>query len=138
MRVSGKSDNPRVRLHAQSLQSILSNKINAIWYIMATKPPKSGTTRLDVGSAGVNTPLSKGDKREATSPSTWEVQTPRKYAITAASDTFLMDDDDNDGTSSTGDTSLVHALSQPINPLDIVKFCSRTTFFNVTRVGKYH
>ena len=92
---------------------------------MAGKPPKSGTTRLDVGSAGVNTPLSKGDKREATSPlDVGDTDTKKIRHHSGASDTILMNDDVNDGSSSTEDTSLVHVLSQPINPLDIVNIAA--------------
>ena len=92
---------------------------------MASKPPKSGTTRLDVGSAGDNTPLSKGDKREATSPlDVGDTDSKKIRHHSGVGDTILMDDDVNDGTSSTGDTSLVHVLSQPINPLDIVNIAA--------------
>ena len=80
---------------------------------MSSDTSKSCKTKLNVGSVGASTPLSKGDKREASSPlDAADTDSKKIRHHSSASNTSLMDDND--------DASTVHVLSQPIHPLDIV------------------
>lgn len=86
-------------------------------YIMASETAHSSITMLDVGSVGVSTPFSKGDKRKASSPlDAADADSKKSRLHSDGSNVSPMDDAD--------EAAPVHLLSQPMNPLDIVSIAS--------------
>ncbi|MCG8049332.1 MAG: septum formation initiator family protein [Candidatus Thiodiazotropha endolucinida] len=86
---------------------------------MATQTDKT-LTKLDVGAVGSSTPLSKGDKRVATSPlDTADVDSKKLRQFSGGSLPPLMDD----GEPTTIGRS-ANLLSEPMVPSDIVKIAA--------------
>lgn len=101
-----------------------------------SKAGKSTPTTISVESAEINTPISKGDKRIATSPlDALETDLKKVRHQSQGSSANMSGEDDTTGVTVGDDDGSLHFFSRPMNPDDIVNMATELRSLMLPEIG---